>query len=172
MVRSPSSSRRGFTLIEMVVTVVVLLILTSLGIFGVSAVLERSDASLTRTDLQAVRTAQLRFAGVYGTFTPHGPDLSSNEVSPNVWELTSLDVTITDGASTAEGVISFAVGDDGSLGLAALTSSGDCVGLQVPAANTPGASVEFDLDEGAICEGRAVLPDGAYQIDPTVSYRW
>lgn len=154
-------------MIELVVTIVMLLILLSAGTVGVVAIMNKFDVKETKLDLETVRGAQVRFASTYGSFTPYGPDLSNDTVAP--FTVTGLDVEVTPDFVRDRGVVSFAVGDAGSLGLAAFGPDETCYFLLVPAPNRAGSATSGKLADSQVCEGRAVLPPGERALPSNVS---
>jgi prepilin-type N-terminal cleavage/methylation domain-containing protein len=163
-----SFKRKAFTLPELVVTVVILGILTVAGSFGVSSILSGADAQETRVVLQNVRTVQTKFAATYGTYTPHMQDLAPETSAP--FTIAALDVEITDKFVTENGIVSIAVGDAGTLGLAALTPDERCFIMTIPAPNRAGSIIDQELEETALCEARSALPRGELPVSSEVSY--
>lgn len=173
------SSRQAFTLLEMVVTVALMTLLTVVGIFGVNSILSAADEEEAELNLETVLISQIRFATTYGSFTPNPADLDTveSETTSGLYAVAGSSLFIQASplnpydADFRPGTISMAVSDEGALGLATL-SSGECVGIQVPPPNVSGVPVSLRLADGAVCEGRSMLPDGEFAVASSDSYRW
>lgn len=143
-------ARRAFTLLEMVMTVALVTVVTTVAVVGFAAISKRSESAAARADLDLVHSAQLRFASVYGTYTPHPDDLTG--IPPGV--------TITSGIADQLGEVSIAVGEQGSLAVAAMNANDECIAARWLAYGTGNETVKVDFPSTAPCEARAALPPG------------
>jgi prepilin-type N-terminal cleavage/methylation domain-containing protein len=159
----------GFTLIELVITVSILLLLVAATVFGANAFLARSDEQRSQADLDMVHTTQVAFATSFGRFTPWPADLTdANDIPDADGALTLPDsgLLVTPLPAVDAGDISLAVGTAGSLALATLTPDDVCITLLVPSPDASGTPEEGTLTLPQACDARAVLPAGEAPEDP------
>jgi len=116
-------SRRGFTLLEVIVVLLVLAITVSLSWAAVSGFTNRLSVTTAQGYQERVITAEQRFFDQYGSYTPYASDLPT----------LNHDVTVVNGTVTNYSSVSIAVGQTtGNLALATLSSAGKCVLQIVP----------------------------------------
>lgn len=144
------TTRHGFTLIEMVITMVLMAILMSVAFVGFTAVARRTASLSIDADIDVIHSAQLRFAAVHGSYTPWPEDLTS----------VPLGVSATAGPSTAVGQVSVAVGVDGTLALSSLDAENNCRAVQYPAHGVGGEAIDVTIASTSPCEARSALPAG------------
>lgn len=156
------SFTRGFTLLEIVVTLVILTILMGIAIVGFSRLVNWVADNSANTNNNRVALTQQNFAKDWGNYTSYGEDILDvgNDIS-----------IMENGApSTNPNQVSVAVGVNGDLGLATMSTSGACQRLRVTsitsssdAAFNPvsgGDTVAVTRPESAPCTGQESLPDG------------
>jgi prepilin-type N-terminal cleavage/methylation domain-containing protein len=150
--------RRGFSLIEFVVAVVILVVLAAIGTFTYRAIINKSANVSAESSIGRVEQSELGFATSFGFFTPDPTDL---QPAPG------NDITLTTGNSTGPSVVSIAVGTDGSLGIAALSTSGSCETENVADASSGQQPTLTTLASSAACSGASALASGIGAVSPT-----
>lgn len=144
-------ARRGYTMLELLIALVLVSIFSSSLLFVSKMVLERSQDQAVQGGLQLVALREQQFAQKYGTFTGLASDLDS-----------ITGVTVTESA-TVDASVSIALGDKGSLGLAVKTASSCAYAvLSAPAAGGEFSTVTVT---SAPCDGSAALPAGEVEAD-------
>lgn len=150
------TSRRGFTLLEIMVVVLILAILAAAFGIGATAVARRGDQVAARAAAERVIAAQQGFASSWGTYTPDPDDL----------DVSSRDHTVITGEVTEAQTVSIAVGEHvdnltgGSLVTATLGPAGSCVAVWVgPLASGTDPTVvsDEDLADAGSCDPAAIL---------------
>lgn len=152
--------RRGFSLIEVIAVVAVLLIVASVGGFAASRFLSSGDEQLDRRALEVLAAAQQANYLTRSGFLPTPAALAVVEPS----------VPTTTGSASTE-VVSMAVGSaaDGTplAAFAVVGVDGDCITLTVapPAAARPQVRDRFIPGGDVLCDGATALtrPVGAAQ---------
>lgn len=156
----PIRLRRGaFTLIELVVVIVLIGIVSLIGAYSLGAFGQRFNQSTAVASIYRVITAEHSFAETYGTYSSWPSDINPGQ-----------GITTTDGASTAAGMVSLALGTDGNLGLAAESSNGACtaVGLSSLDGIPPATETTTEVAPSTPCTGAAVL-QGVWPGDTPVT---
>jgi type II secretory pathway pseudopilin PulG len=146
------------TLLELIVTMLVLSLVTSIGVVGFRAVTDRQDKNQALGNLFIVRDAQRRYASLNDSYTPTPTDLRAIPAN----------LTVSDAPSTNKNSVSMAVGSRGTLALASLSENG-CVTLQVPPLSGPLSRQTEQRDSlpiSVLCDARSALPSGEYQQTP------
>ena len=151
--------RKAFTLVEMVVTLVVLSTVMGLGYFGLNAVAARQERAMSLGQIQSVVELERRYAALNDEYTP-----SPAELKP----IPAGVVVVADAVSDT-GQVSIAVGSNGTLTAAAILRDGTCRGVRVPALKGSGAKSEQStsvLNANVVCDARAFLPPGEWASSP------
>lgn len=155
-------TRRAFTLLETVVVLVLLGILAGMVVGGFGAFSERSKDTTAQATIDRTLTAERAFANSFGSYTNHPNDLLDLD--------RDVDVVASPAQSTAGNMVSIAVGDKGTLGLAVESESGKCflytaapieTGFLAP--SEPGIDAAGEKSEapaGAPCNGAEAIPTG------------
>ena len=168
---SSHSLKRGFTLLETVITLVVLGILAGISVFGFSVVRNKVSLSGDRTELAQV--AQ----GALATYVNSGD--WQNAVTVAAAEITSTGKTFSiradspgysgDRFSSTYGMVSWRAGEDETLGLAMKSSGSGCVYAYLAGRNVK--TWERSDATSAQCSGRYALSGSAMTalVDPDTS---
>ena len=146
------------TLLELIVTMLVLSLVTSIGVVGFRAVTDRQDKNQALGNLFIVRDAQRRYASLNDSYTPTPANLRAIPAN----------LTVSDAPSTDKNSVSMAVGSKGTLALASLSENG-CITLQVPPLSGPlsrQSEQKGSLSINVLCDARSALPSGEYQQTP------
>ena len=151
--------RRGFTILELVITMVVVTTLAAVGTVGLSSVNNRQQRDVAKADVDMVAQAQLRFAALYDTFTDYPLDLTGYASVPKP-------ITVATTPALTTRTVSIALGSEGGLGLAARGTDGSCLFRYLPSLGTLGESEQWVAETGALCEGRAAFPAGEHALEP------
>lgn len=138
-------------MIELVVAVVILGILMSIVLVGVTSGREGNEQSQAEQAIQAVVLAQYDHASRTGTYTADPERLVLPEGPPT-----------TTGTSMRLPVVSIAAGSDGSAGLAAATDSGCVLATLNPPWGEGGVTTW--VDPQVACTGLSALPPGAHPV--------
>lgn len=146
-----SRTRRAFTLMELLATLVVAAIVSSVAVAGFSGLLSRSNEEVARAHVEEIYRAQLAFAGLRDEFNS----------DPGYFTSPSLVVTLLPSSSPSE--VSMSVGSKGSLALMAAFDGG-CLGLLAPAPGVNDAVRRSELSQGVLCDARSLLPPGEFPL--------
>lgn len=149
---------RAMTLLELIVTMLVLSLVTSIGVVGFRAVTDRQDKNQALGNLYIVRDAQRRYAALNDSYSSTPSDLRAIPAT----------LTVSSAPSFDRDSVSMAVGSQGTLALASLSDNG-CVTLQVPPLSGPlsrQAQQQGTLDVNVLCDARSALPSGEYRKTP------
>lgn len=149
------SLRRAMTLLEMIVTLVVLSIVAAIGFIGLNAISDRQAESRIESDLQAVIELERRFAVLNDDYTTDPEELGNPPAG----------LSITSGPVTSTGKVSIAVGVEGTLAVAALSPSGSCLAVRVPPLYGPAAKTaqqKLEIGTKAVCDPQGALPAGEW----------
>lgn len=149
---------RAMTMLELVVAMTVLAIVAGIGYTGLSSITKNQDVSLARGDLYIVRETQRRYAALHDQYTPDPSALAGLPSS----------ISVTSQESLTRGIVSLAVGADGTLALATLAQS-QCLTLRVPpliGALGDASEVSGTLPSTSLCDARSVLASGTYARTP------
>ncbi len=87
-----NESRRGFTLVELAVVIVIIGVLAAFGVPQFLKSVERSKAAEAFNYLAAVRSAQERYVAMDGVYTSVGTLLDINQVAPKYFDVGSITV--------------------------------------------------------------------------------
>lgn len=141
---------RAFTLVEMIVTLVVISILVSLSLFGAVSFMKRSHDSDARERLHEVTQLEQSLANTWGSYSEAASDFSNLSGSTSVTHL----------ASSGPSVVSTNVGTQGTLGLAVKSASGRCLYVRVASLLAGGDALDVtsDVPKSAPCRGTEALP--------------
>ena len=85
--RLSGASRRGFTLVELAVVIVIIGVLASFGVPRFLKSVERSKAAEAFNYLSAVRSAQERYQSMNGTYAGAAADLDISFPTPKYFDL-------------------------------------------------------------------------------------
>jgi type IV pilus assembly protein PilA len=85
-----SRSRKGFTLVELAVVIVIIGVLAAFGIPQFLRSVERSKAGEAFNYLSAVRTAQERYIAKEGVYTSVATDLDITQVAPKYFDVGTI----------------------------------------------------------------------------------
>ena len=88
-------SRRGFTLVELAVVIVIIGVLAAFGVPQFLKSVERSKAAEAFNYLAAVRSAQERYVAMDGVYTLVATDLDINQVDPKYFDVGTMTVDNT-----------------------------------------------------------------------------
>jgi type IV pilus assembly protein PilA len=83
-------SRRGFTLVELAVVIVIIGVLAAFGVPQFLKSVERSKAGEAFNYLAAVRSAQERYVAQNGVYTSVASTLDINQVAPKYFEIGTM----------------------------------------------------------------------------------
>lgn len=145
--------RRGFTMLEVVATFVLLGILAALATSGLSRAIARSDDAAAAASLDRVLLSQRTFANAFGEYASLPTDL--RDLGRDV-------VVLADPTpSTGSTEISIAVGEDGTLGVAVQSKTGTCIVRKVTPLSAGSEASVVPADGGGLCNGSRALPEGA-----------
>ncbi len=85
-------SRKGFTLVELAVVIVIIGVLAAFGVPQFLKSVERSKAAEAFNYLSAVRSAQERYVAKEGVYTSGTSDLDVNQVTPKYFDVGAITV--------------------------------------------------------------------------------
>jgi prepilin-type N-terminal cleavage/methylation domain-containing protein len=85
-------SRKGFTLVELAVVIVIIGVLAAFGVPQFLKSVERSKAGEAFNYLAAVRSAQERYVAKEGVYTSVGSDLDVSQVAPKYFDIGTMTV--------------------------------------------------------------------------------
>lgn len=142
-------------MLEIVAVIALMSLLASLGVVGFSRVNAESGLRLAQGDIASVRTAQVRHATAHGRFTP----------DPAFLRLPA-GVSATAGPSLDPGEVSVAVGEDGSLALAAKGTADTCATTHLTVWSGPRVETTGSLPPHNVCDARSVLEEGVVPLQP------
>lgn len=143
-------SARAFTLVEMIVTLVLVTILIGLSVFGAVTFMKRSHDSDARERLHEVTQVEQSLANTWGSYSEASSDFTNLSGS----------TTVTHLASSGASEVSANVGTEGTLGLAIRSASGRCLYVRVASLLAGGDALELeDVPPSAPCRGVEALPD-------------
>jgi len=92
-------SRKGFTLVELAVVIVIIGVLAAFGVPQFLKSVERSKAGEAFNYLSAVRSAQERFVAKQGVYTTAATDLDITQVAPKYFDIGTIIVDNTHAGS-------------------------------------------------------------------------
>lgn len=133
------------TLLEVIVTLVIVLILTSIAAVGYRSVVERGDDESARTAARSVLMNQLQHSRDNGVFAATQGELGGS----------SNDLVFAD-VATEQGEISMAVGEDSSLAITTYLDVDSCFSIYVP---KPGGTAT-EGDHTGLCDALGALGAG------------
>ena len=136
---------RAMTLLEVIVTLVIVLILASIAAVGYRSVIERGDDESARNAARSVLVNQMQYSRDNGVFAGTQGELGGS----------SSDLTFAD-VATDQGEISMAVGEDNSLAITTFLDIDSCFSIYVP--NPRSSATEGD--HGGLCDALGALGAG------------
>ena len=169
LLRATTRRRLGFTLLEIVITLVVIAVLAASAVFAYATIAPRISADQTKSMLSAVATAQQAryrskgdFVGVTSTGNPDKDARTLDELTTlanpaNGFVNGDQPVTTTDQVSVAQGTWN---GWIKMVAMAAQTSDGTCLYNVTFDPNSGKSTIEGTLTSGD-CSGLNVLSDPA-----------
>jgi prepilin-type N-terminal cleavage/methylation domain-containing protein len=87
-----NESRKGFTLVELAVVIVIIGVLAAFGVPQFLKSVERSKAAEAFNYLAAVRSAQERYVAMQGIYTSVGTLLDISQVAPKYFDVGTINV--------------------------------------------------------------------------------
>jgi prepilin-type N-terminal cleavage/methylation domain-containing protein len=90
MFRMVANRRKGFSLVELAVVVIIIGVLAAFGVPKMLQAVERSKASEAFGYLSAVRSAQERYQAREGTYTTNLADLDISQTNPKYFEIGTM----------------------------------------------------------------------------------
>jgi prepilin-type N-terminal cleavage/methylation domain-containing protein len=155
--------RRGYTLIELI------MVMAITGIFGVVVtiaareVLDSESSKVADSNAQDVISKEQQFSQKYGSFTGFPEDITP-----------ARGYVLVTGTSRGPKEVSVALGENGTLGVAAMRDGDTCVHYRVVALDAGGGSSRLSLGESAACRGEEALPasEGVMEGSDTTSATW
>jgi prepilin-type N-terminal cleavage/methylation domain-containing protein len=138
------------TLIEMVVTIVLLGIIATMGVVAVNELRSGYAERQADSNIETVQMAEYRYAVAYGTYTADPAALNINDDA----------VTVVSVPSLTPGQVHVVVGTEGTLGLAADNADGGCAARRVAPLGLGGEVTVVEFGPGALCDAAAALPGG------------
>jgi prepilin-type N-terminal cleavage/methylation domain-containing protein len=90
MFRMVANRRKGFSLVELAVVVIIIGVLAAFGVPKMLQAVERSKASEAFGYLSAVRSAQERYQAREGTYTTTLADLDISQTNPKYFEIGTM----------------------------------------------------------------------------------
>lgn len=141
--------RRGYTLIEILVTLTLVMILTLIGMASYRILAANIADRDARGNVDRVVQAERSWAMRNAAWTADVAELSVGR-----------GITVTTTISTGPGVVSIAVRGGTELGVAALSETGDCQAKRVGDPLTDGEEEWVPLASGVPCSGDFVLAQG------------
>lgn len=151
MIRTSSRQGRGFTMIEVTITIVLLVVLATVGVSALRAVIDRSGDAAASATLDRAITAQRSFSNAYGSYASEPSDLKDLG--------RDLTVVLPPQSSTSTDVLSMAVGTKGTLVVAIRSKSGKCL-LRSVTPLLASSKETASVTETSICLATDVLPPG------------
>lgn len=148
--------RRGFTLLELAITISILGLLSAGLVYAVGAVTATISAREAETLMDRVATAEMNFASVYGSYTAQPTDLTG----------LGRELIVVSGRATGFGQVSVALGDDGTLGIAAVDDRDRCIARYLTSLEAGAEQATVTVPETSVCDGAVALPDGEAVEDP------
>lgn len=162
----PPRRRRGFSLIELAVVLVVLGVVISIAVPAFERVIERSEDHATVTELQAVVRSAAAIAAFDGRMGFHvdDVDMALSELSSHTVGVSAAQPwTRSDGTvEPGPGEVSVMIGPGNLIGLAAYARSGSCVLVYGTVA---GATRGWVQPEPVVCTGETAL-EGPWAAPP------
>ncbi len=144
--RSRIGERPGYSLLELIVTLLLVMLLTGVGIAGYQVFSRNLADHDARGNIDRVVQAERSWVTRNASWTDDPQDLTVGR-----------GITVTTGVSTAANVVSIAVRNGAELGAASLSESGECQGKRLgdPLAN--GEETWVEIPSGLPCSGDSVL---------------
>jgi len=157
------TGRAAFTLIELIVTLIILgIIIAIMAINILQPFMVSTHEKSAKATLSRVQTAEQLFARDWGSYSAWSSDLSG----------VGADVTILNASVSHKPTeVSVAVGVNGTLALAVAIDASTCVFRQVEAVSEGGGSTEPTVNAAALCSAQAALPAGESQQPQSASMK-
>jgi prepilin-type N-terminal cleavage/methylation domain-containing protein len=89
---SITASRKGFTLVELAVVIVIIGVLAAFGVPQFLKSVERAKAGEAFNYLAAVRSAQERYVAKQGVYTSVASDLDITQVAPKYFDVSTIGI--------------------------------------------------------------------------------
>jgi len=86
-------NRKGFTLVELLMVVIIIGILVTLAVPNYYRSVERAKAGKGKAAADAIRKAQLQYRAFQDTYTDTIDELSDYDLPPDLWDGTDADWT-------------------------------------------------------------------------------
>ena len=144
--RSSSVKRRGFTLLELVVTLSIIMLLSGIGTASFNIITNRVRDSEARGALDRATFAERAWLARNATWAS----------DPSVLAM-GRGLTATVSASGSPDKASIAVDDANRLGLAVMSETGTCFGRLLSDPLIDGSETSVELSPSVACSGQAVL---------------
>lgn len=137
---------RGFTLIEVIVTLGILLVLVGIGTVSFTTIKNATTNNTASQNLDRIIFAERAWLARNATWAS----------DPSVLQL-GRGLRATNAPSNDPDVVSIAVDDDNTLGLAVMSESGTCYGRTIGDPMTDGTETAVTVDPNTTCSGQGVL---------------
>lgn len=155
-----TETRSGYTVIEIVTALTMLAVFVALITFTATSMIRRQDAFLAERSLDRVASAQMSHALATGWYA-YGAGGSSSDLASKMPRDLTRDLSLTHGEATDTRMVSVAVGQEGSLVLAAVTPERTCIARRYPAPTAP----EYTFEDVSVAADEACIASGLLPLE-------